>query len=68
MAKSSRQILEIEEPMNNNCVSKKKEQEESIEECSVPLKNKNILNRVVKNVGKVFPQKWNKKKVKCSSL
>lgn len=61
------QMLKIEEPMNNN-VMKNKSEKISTEEHSVPPKNKNVFNRVVKTVGKVLPQKWNKKKVKCSSL
>lgn len=61
------QMLKIEEPMNNN-VMKNEPEKISTEEHSVSPKNKNVFNRVVKTVGKVLPQKWNKKKVKCSSL
>lgn len=62
------QMLKIEEPMNNNNIRKNEPEKMSTEEHSVSSKNKNLLNRVVKTVGKVLPQKWNKKKVKCSSL
>lgn len=60
-------MLKIEEPINNN-VMKNEPEKNSTEEHSVSPKNKNVFNRVVKTVGKVLPQKWNKKKVKCSSL
>lgn len=68
VAKPSQQLLKIEEPMNNTSVvvNKKCEQEEvSSEECSSPSKKKNVFNRVMKNCKRVFPQKWNKKNVKC---
>lgn len=69
VAKTS-QLLKIEEPMNNNStvITKKSEQEVSSEECSTPSRNKNVFGRVLKNFKQVFPQKWNKKKVKCPSV
>lgn len=60
-------MLKIEEPMNNNVI-KNEPEKLSTEEHSVLPKNKNVFNSIVKTVGKVLPQKWNKKKVKCSSL
>lgn len=67
---NSNQMLKIEESTNNNCttvVEKNTSGKISTKEHNIPSKNKNVFDRVVKTVGKVLPQKWNKKKVPCSS-
>jgi len=69
----SYQKLKIEEMNTSTTIVEKKEVIKfSSEEHNLPPKTKSVFNRLVKTVGnisiKVVPQKWNKKKVKCTSL
>jgi len=71
---NSYQNLNIEESMDTSTavVEKKEVKKFSNEEHNLLPKTKNVFDRLVKTVGnisiKVVPQKWNKKKVKCTSL
>jgi len=71
---NSYQKLNIEESINTSTtvVEKKEVIKFSNEEHNLRPKTKNVFDRLVKTVGnisfKVVPQKWNKKKVKCTSL
>ena len=73
-ANNSYQKLKIEESLNTSTtvVEKKELVKLSSEEHNLLPKTKNVFDRFVKTVGnisiKVVPQKWNKKKVKCTNL
>lgn len=66
------QKLTIEESMNTSTtvVEKKEVIKFSNEEHNLLPKTKSVFDRLVKAVGNisVVPKKWNKKKVKCTSL